>query len=222
MTVSGAAGELCRTDLFRGVDPPALAALDEVAFVRRLARGQVLFVEGEPADHLVLIRAGSLKVHLVSAQGSDLLLALLGPGAVLGDVSLIDAGPRSAGATALTDAELLAVPSDAVRAVLRSRPDALWAVAVSLAAGVRRLTGRAADLVFLDLPRRLAKLLLDSQVAGVVDLPVTQTDLAAMLGVSRQSLNKGLSGFVSRGWVELGEGTVRLLDPDALERLARS
>lgn len=222
MTVAGAAAELSRTDLFAGVDPGVLVPLDAVAFVRRFSRGQVLWVEGEPSDHLHLIRAGSLKVHLTSALGADLLLALPGPGAVLGDVSLIDSGPRSAGVTALADSELLTVPADAVRAVLRTHPDALWAVAMSLAASVRRLTGRAADLVFLDLPRRLAKLLLDSQVSGVVELAVTQTDLAAMLGVSRQSLNKALSGFASRGWIESGERIVRLVDASALERLVRT
>lgn len=222
MPVAGAGAALSRIPLFARVEPSLLASIDGVAFTRRLHRGQILFVEGEPADHLLVVRSGALKVHLTSEHGTELLLALVGPGAALGDVSLIDQGPRSAGATALTDAELLAVPAAAVRVLLTAHPAALWAIAESLTASVRRLTDRAGDLVFLDLPRRLAKLLLDSAVDSVVQLPVNQSDLAAMLGVSRQSLNKALSGLVARGWVETTERTFRLLDEQALERFART
>lgn len=221
MAVAGAGTELAEVPLFAGIGADVLAGLDAAAFVRRLARGQVLFVAGEPADHVYVLRRGALKVHLTSAHGGELLLALLSRGAAIGDVSVIDSGPRSAGVTALADAELLAVPAVAVRELLRRDPDALWAVAASLADNVRRLTERAGDLVFLDLPRRLAKLLLDSAVDGVVTLPVTQTDLAAMLGVSRQALNKALSGFATRGWAELAERSVRLTEVPALERFVR-
>lgn len=112
----------------------------------------MLFVEGEPAEHLLVLRTGALKVHLTAEHGAELLLAVLAPGAALGDVSLIDGRPRSAGVTALSDAEALAVPAAAMRALLTDHPDALWSVAASPAAGVRRLTARAGDLVLLDLP----------------------------------------------------------------------
>ena len=172
--------------MFAGLGTGQLADLERAAFVRRLARGQVLFVEGEPVDNLYVVRDGGLKVHLVAEHGAELLLSILGPGSVLGDVSLIDRGPRSATVTALQASELLAVPQDIVRSLLAGHPAALWAVAEGLAAGVRRLTSHSAGLIFLDLPRRLAKLLLDSASPApdgtlIVHLPVTQTDLAAML-----------------------------------------
>ena len=192
-----------------------------------MSRGQILFVEGEPTDHLYVLRSGALKVHLRSEHGTELLLAILSAGHALGEVSLVDEGPRSAGVSALTDAELLAVPSSAVRALLRDHHDALWAVAETLAASVRRLTRQTADLVFLDLPRRLAKLLLDSAAPGPdgvphAALPVTQGDLAAMLGVTRQSLNRALSGLATRGWVQQTDNGMRLSDVAALNRFVRT
>lgn len=225
--VPGCAAELQRVPLFERVDPALLAGLEQAAFVRRVSRGQILFVEGEPTDHLYVLRKGVLKVHLTSEQGAELLLSILSPGYALGEVSLVDDGPRSAGVTALTDAELLAVPSAAVRELLHDHHEALWAVAMSLAAGMRRLTQQTADLVFLDLPRRLAKLLLDSAVPDaaavpVAHLPVTQGDLAAMLGVTRQSLNRALSGLVTRGWVQQADNALRLTDVPALTRFVRT
>lgn len=222
MPVPGGGELLRQVPMFARVEPAALAELEAAAFLRRLSRGQVLFVEGEPAEQLHVVRAGALKVHLTSAQGGELLLAILGRGHALGELSLLDGGTRSAGATALADTELLAVPAAVVRELLHRDPVALWAVAQGLAVGMRRLTGQHADLVFLDLPRRLAKLLLDSAGTGpdpdVVALPVTQTDLAALLGVTRQSLNRALSGLATRGWVSPGDGSVRIRDVAALTR----
>jgi CRP-like cAMP-binding protein len=115
------------------------------------------------------------------------------------------------------------VSADAVRELLGRCPDITLAWAQALAVTVRRLTGAAADLVFLDLPRRLAKLLLDrADDRARVDFGMSQTEVAAMLGVTRQSLNRALGGLTRRGWVELDGGTVVLLDRAALLRFAAS
>lgn len=228
MAVPGCAEEIGRTRLFAHVDPSLLATLETAAFVRRLARGQILFVAGEPTEHLFVVRSGRLKVHVTSERGTELVLSVVGPGDTLGDVSVIDGGPRSADVLATEASELLAVPVAAVDALLRSQPPVLRAVAESLAAGMRRLTEQAADLVFLDLPRRLVKLLLDragDPTAGsgpVVAVAASQSELAAMLGVTRQSLNRTLSGLGRRGWLAVTEDGIRLLDLPALSRFAQS
>lgn len=226
MGVTGAAAELTRVDLFARVDPALLATLEAAAFVRRLARQQVLFVTGEPADHLLVVRHGRVRVSVTSDRGTELVLAVLGPGDALGDISMVDRGARSADAVATEATELLVVPYLAVEALFASHPEVLRAVAESLAAGMRRLTEQAADLVFLDLPRRLVKLLLDRadgvRTGGVVAVAATQSELASMLGVTRQSLNRSLSGLVRRGWLEVTEDGIRLLDPPALSRFVQS
>src|SRR5690349_21641408 len=143
--------ELANVSLFAGLDPAELATLAEHASVRKLARGQTLFNEGEPSDHLFLVRSGRLRVFVASSRGDELVLSVVGPGETLGELSVLDRQPRSATVDALEPAELIAVVGDDARSLLESNPSALHAVAVALAAGMRRLRGTAAELAFLDL-----------------------------------------------------------------------
>ncbi|MDQ3475286.1 MAG: Crp/Fnr family transcriptional regulator [Actinomycetota bacterium] len=212
---------LSSAHLFAGAGPEELTTLAAAAFPRRLARGQVLFVEGERSDHLYVVVSGRLKVQVSSHHGDALLLAVLGAGESAGELSILDGRPRSATAEALDEVQLIAVPADTVRTVLAGSSALALAWAQDLALTVRRLTGSAADLVFLDLPRRLAKLLVGAG-ASEVDLGMSQSEVAARLGVARQSLNRALSGFTRRGWIQVEGSTVRLRDPAALARFAGS
>lgn len=207
--------------LFAAADQDELTSLVAASFPRRLAKGQVLFVEGERSDHVYVVVSGRLKVLVASPHGGELLLAVLSTGDSVGELSILDGRPRSATAEALEEAQLLAIPAGAVRAVLATSAVLTLAWAQDLALTVRRLTGSAADLVFLDLPRRLAKLLVTAG-GTEVDLGMSQSEVAARLGVTRQSLNRALSGFTRRGWIHLEGSTVRLSDRAALVRLAGS
>jgi CRP-like cAMP-binding protein len=227
VTVEDVAAELQRTTLFAAADPAGLLPLAAVAFLRRFAGGQVLFTEGEPSEHLYVVRSGRVRVFVQSVHGEEMTLSVLGPGDTLGELSMIDGEPRSASAQALGTTELLTLPAAGVRAALRADPALLLATAAALAATVRRLTDGAADLVFLDLPRRLAKLLLtEARQEGPgrlrVDPGMSQSGLAGRLGVTRQSLNRALAGLVRHGWIQAeGTGYV-VLDPAALRRFAES
>ncbi len=219
--------ELARVPLFAGLDQTALSVIARNAFVRRVGREQILFSQGEPSDHLFLVRSGRLRVFVVSTHGEELVLSVSGPGAALGELSLLDREPRSATVEALEAAELIAVPGDDARELLETNPAALRAVAVALAAGMRRLSGTAADLVFLDLPRRLAKLLLAESVTrpdGTIEsrLAMSQTGVAARLGVTRQSLNRAMSALAQRSWITVDGATIRLDDVAALARFSDS
>ncbi len=212
---------LSSAPLFAAAGPGELGTLTAASFPRRLGKGQVLFVEGERSDHLYIVVSGRLNVLVGSPHGGELLLAVLSVGDSVGELSMLDGGLRSATAEALDEVNLVAIPADAVRAVLATSADLALAWAQDLALTVRRLTGSAADLVFLDLPRRLAKLLVaagDSEV----DLGMSQSEVAARLGVTRQSLNRALSGFTPRGWTRVDGSTVRLSDRAALARFAGS
>jgi CRP/FNR family cyclic AMP-dependent transcriptional regulator len=205
--------------LFAGAPSGDLERVAAVAFPRRLARGQVLFVEGEHSDHLYVVDRGRVKVLVSSTRGDELVLSVLGPGDALGELSALDGVDRSATAVALDDVWLWCVPADAVRGLLQRSPAVALAVAEELASRVRRLTGSAADLVFLDLPRRLAKLLVSDESAAA---GLTQSELGAQLGVTRQSLNRSLQRLQDRGWILVHRGGIDVLDRQALDRFAHS
>lgn len=219
--------DLTRVELFSEFDDAGLRQLAARSFVRRLAKGQVLFTEGEPSDHLYIVRSGLLRVFVSSPDGEDLTLTVAGPGESLGEVTVLSGEARTASVDALQAAEVLAVPASDLRALLLANPEALLALTARLAATVRRVTGTAADLVFLDVPRRLAKLLVaDAVQLGdgtlVCDFNMSQTGVAARVGATRQSLNRALGDFTKRGWITADGTAVRLDNRDALMRFAAS
>lgn len=222
------AADLAGVELFAGLAASELAVLGERSALRRLGRGQVLFLEGEPSDTFYLVRTGRLRVFRDSPQGDELTLSFVESGSTIGELSVVDEQPRSASVDAAESSELLALPSGVVREVLLSNPGAVWDVAQALAARVRHLTDTTADLVLLDLPRRLGKLILEQAVereGGVLmtTFVTSQSGVAAMLGVTRQSLNRALAALVRRGWVAtLDGGRVEVLDASALRRFVAS
>jgi CRP/FNR family transcriptional regulator, cyclic AMP receptor protein len=227
VTVDDVVTQLRRAALFADVTPARLLPLARRAFVRRFAPGQVLFTEGEPSDHLYVVRSGRIRILVQSVHGEDMTLSVLGPGDTIGELSMIDGQPRSASAEALSATELVTLPADDVRAALRADPVLLLAAATVLASTVRRLTSGTADLVFLDLPRRLAKLLLAEareEPGGRlrVDLGMSQSGMADRLGVTRQSLNRALAGLLRRGWITPEAGGFVIPDPPALRQFAAS
>jgi CRP/FNR family transcriptional regulator, cyclic AMP receptor protein len=219
--------DLRRTHLFAGSTPETLTALSRRTHLRRFGVGQVVFTEGEPSDHLFVIRSGRVRVVVLSPRGDTLTLTVLGAGDVLGELSMIDAGPRSASAEAVEPTELLSIAAADVRAAFAADPALLLAIAEELAGTVRRLSGGAADMVFLDLPRRLAKLVVAQSRTGPdgsvrADLGEGQAGVAARLGVTRQSLNRALGGLVRRGWLSAEGSSYVVRDLGALRRFAES
>lgn len=217
--MTDAASLLSCVPLFAQASADELAALAAASHPKRIARGQILFSEGELSDHLYVVVSGRVKILVTSPRGEVLVLAVVGPGESMGELSVLDQFPRSASAEALDDVELLCVPAATLRNLLATSGSMCLAVAEELAARLRILTGSAADLVFLDLPRRLAKLLTSGREDHVT-LP--QSEVAAQLGVTRPSLNRSLSSFQRRGWVEVSRGRVQVLDGAALALFSES
>ncbi len=198
-----------------------VAALADVSFPKRLAKGQVLFTEGERSEHLYVLVSGRIKVLVSSSRGDELVISVLGPGDQLGELSVIDGSDRSASAVAIDDVEAWCVPGDALLALFARAPEVSLAVAQELAARLRQLTISTADLVFLDLPRRLAKFLVaDGVDSGVTRMP--QAEVAAQLGVTRQSLNRALQRLQDRGWIAVLRNGVEVREPEALRMFAES
>ena len=211
---------LRRTDLFRSVPAREIEAIVAAARLRTFRRGQVVFTTGDPGDSLLVVLSGRVKVVARSVDGDELTLAIVQPGSVFGELSVTDGGPRSADAEALEESLLLVVPREAVQDVCSRVPSVALALANSIAATLRRLTGEASDLVFLDLPRRVAKVLLAQprDGDGIIRQKMNQEQLAHQVGGSRQSVNIALRGFERRGWIEVHGRAVTVKEAAALGR----
>ena len=211
--------------LFSQLPEGALLRLAGLASVRQCRRGQILFAEGDAGDSLLVVVAGSMKAYVTTEQGDEFLLAVVGPGETLGELALADGGGRSATVSALSAASVLRLPRDAVLELARSEPALMDALLVVLASVIRRLNGHAADLAFLDLPRRVGKLLLAPRAAAQGDAvggALTQTEMAARVGASRQSVNAALQEFQRRGWIRIAAREISIRDPSALARFVGS
>jgi len=220
---------LRRTPLFATLDQDAAASLRASMNEIELARGELLFHEGDPGDSLYVVLRGKIKLGRTSGDGRENLVAVLGPGEMFGELSLFDPGPRSAGATALVDSTLLGLSSDELTPWLASRPDVARALLRAIARRLRRTNDSMSDLVFSDVPGRVAKALLDlsarfgtpSEDGIHVAHDMTQEELAQLVGASRETVNKALADFAGRGWLRLEARAVVLTNVERLSQRSR-
>jgi CRP/FNR family cyclic AMP-dependent transcriptional regulator len=217
-------GILSKTTLLCSVPAQDLSALAAASRLRTFRRGQVVFTRGDPGDTVIVVVSGRVKVVVRSADGGALTLAIIGPGGVFGEVGVADGGPRSSDAETLDDCQLLLVPREAIQEICARVPSAAQALTASIAATLRRLTDAAADLIFLDLPRRVAKMLLSqpSEADGVIRLKMSQEELAHHVGGTRQSVNAALRDFERRGWIDSRDRIITVKQTAALGRFART
>jgi CRP/FNR family transcriptional regulator, cyclic AMP receptor protein len=213
---------LRQTDLLGGLNAADLANIAAAARLRTFRRSQVVFSTGDPGDSLIVVVSGRVKVVVRSADGAELTLTVIDPGGVFGEISMADSGPRSADAQTLEESRLLLIPRETVQEICARVPVLAQALTSALAATLRRLTEATSDLVFLDLPRRVAKVLLGQPRAddGRIRSTLRQEELAHQAGSTRQSVNAVLRGFERRGWIQLHDRAVTVRDEAALSRFA--
>ena len=215
--------------LFAALDDDAANALRSSMVEQRLGKGETLFSEGEPGEKLYLIESGKIKLSHTSSDGRESIIAVLGAGEMLGELSLFDPGARTATAIAVTNTKLLSLSHEALLPWLVGRPDLAVALLAALARRLRRTNEALADLVFSDVPGRVAKALLElgskfgesSPDGLLVRHELTQEELAQLVGASRETVNKALADFSQRGWIRIEQRSVTLLDVDRLDRRAR-
>jgi CRP-like cAMP-binding protein len=216
--------------LFAVLSPEARVGLTERLHRRVVRRGEVIFAEGEPGDAVHLVLDGKIKISRAALDGRENLLAVMGPGDVFGELSLFDPGPRTATASAVVDTDLASLGHQDLTYWLGRRPEAAQLLLRVLARRLRRTNDAMSDLVFTDVPGRVAKALLglaaqfgaSEEEGGVhVEHGLTQEELAQLVGASRETVNKALADFASRGWLRLESRAVTLLDTERLARRAR-
>ena len=207
------------TRLFAAFPEDARNRLRDQMIIREYERGEVLFHQDDPANEMFIVLEGRIAIATQAGDGRESVVAVLERGGLFGDLSLFDAAPRSADGRALIDSVVASLPYAPVRELLQREPALLWVIVGLLAERLRATDEALADAVFLDVPARTAKRLLE--LAGDQDrftIPLTQEELASMIGASRERVNKALALFTRLGWLEIeGRGRYHILDRQALE-----
>jgi CRP-like cAMP-binding protein len=212
--------------LFTGLDEPTIQLIAGALRTRRFRRGETIFHAGDPGEALFLVTSGQVKITLPADDGSDpAILTTIGPGGFFGALALLDGAPRSATAIALDRVETQVLQRDAFDGLLDTETALRRSLLAALAGEIRRLTAQVEDLHFLDLPGRLARHLLRSLPAETgeqrLPWPYTQTELAGMIGGSRQSVNRLLADFVARDVLRFDGDELVIPDPTRLAEAAR-
>ena len=215
--------------LFTALDEQSARTLRDSMIEQKLKKGDVLFQENDPGDQLYLITDGKMKLSHTSNDGRESLFTVLGPGDMFGELSVFDPGPRTSTAIAVTDAEVLGLSSAVLQQWLNERPEVAQSLLQALANRLRRNSETMADLVFADVPGRVAKVLLqlnekfgvDASIGREVPHDLTQEEIAQLVGASRETVNKALADFVTRGWIRLETRAVHIVDLDRLQGRAK-
>lgn len=207
--------ELLRaSEFFAETSDAALATITSQGEVRNLQRGDVLFKEGEKPESMFIVLSGRVAIAIGNRpmDSRESVLALMERGDLFGELGLLDGGERSAMARAIETSSVLQIPYKIVREQMQSNPTMLWGVTKLLAKRLRTMDEVLSDSVFLDVTGRTAKRLLE--LSGGKDefvLPITQEELAGMVGASRERVNKAIASFIRLGWIEQHDRRYRIL-----------
>ena len=218
-----------KAPLFTALDDAAAASLLANMVSVKIAKGSILFAEGDEGDQLYVIAEGKLKLGTSSGDGRENLLSILGPGEMFGELSLFDPNPRTSTATAVTDAKLLSLGQEKLLPWLVENPMVSLQLLASLAQRLRRTNEAVGDLVFSDVPGRVAKALIDlgerfgkkTDEGLFVHHDLTQEELAQLVGASRETVNKALADFAGRNWLKLDGRAVLITDFERLSKRSK-
>ncbi len=227
--MEGVQDTLARAGIFQGVDPDAVSALIGEMETVTFPRGTIIFDEGEPGDRLYIIVEGKVKLARHAPDGRENLLSVMGPSDMFGELSIFDPGPRTSSAVCVTDVTAATMDSTMLRTWIDSHPEISQQLLRVLARRLRRTNASLADLIFTDVPGRVAKTLLQlanrfgTHEGGAlrVNHDLTQEEIAQLVGASRETVNKALATFAHRGWIRLEGKSVLIVDTEHLARRAR-
>jgi CRP-like cAMP-binding protein len=217
---------LARTGLLQGVEPTAVAALSQRLHLVEYRCGQTLFVQGEPGDRLYIIISGKVKIGRRTLDGRDFLLTIMGPSDTVGGLSMFDPAPRTSTAITITEVRAALMDREALCALITERPEITERLLRVLARQLKRTNDNVLDLIFTDVPGRVANRLLQLahrfgvQEGGAlrVDHDLTQEEIAQLVGASRDTVNKALADFAHHGWITLEGKSLLISDAERLRR----
>ncbi|HWZ60878.1 MAG TPA: Crp/Fnr family transcriptional regulator [Gemmatimonadaceae bacterium] len=210
---------LATVPLLSQIPAEELQRFAEVTRDKQYPKGSVILFEDDPGDSLYIVREGRVKVVLVGEDGREVILGVLGVGEHFGELSLIDDQPRSAHVIAMEDSLLLVLRRDDFRRRVEATPAVAWALLSELSRRLRRADGKIGGLVLLDVPGRIARLLLDfAEEAGsdTIDKPLTHQTIAQMIGASRETVSRAMREFQDAGWIGVERRRISVTDRSAL------
>ena len=221
-----ACAALARSPLFHGIDDDELTRIAGTMARRRFRKGEVIFHAGDPGDSLHVVVEGRVKITRESSEGEEAIVVILQPGDAFGELVLLDGAPRSASATAMEPTETMTMPRSAFAELVDGANPFRWQLLTGIAQRVRRLTDQLAEVHFLDLAGRLAlqltRLAEEAQPGATKDIrlsrTLTQSDLAAMVGGTRQRVNQILGDFADEGLVAQDNAGLVIRDVEGLRR----
>ncbi len=214
--------------LFHGLTESELTSLSADFVSRQFRQGDMIFLQGDPGQSLYLIESGRVRIYVQADSGQETSVIYYTTGDIFGELSVIDGLPRSASATALDDTVVLMLSRDRLRAHLRTLPQLAHNFMQALSVRVRYSTLQVGSRTLLDVPARLARKLVElAQLHGAVaadgvrlNVTLTQSELASLIGATRESINKALAHLKREGVIRLDQNQITILDPDALRELS--
>jgi len=215
---------LATIPLFSGLQREELAKFGELTRERSYPKGSVILFQDDPGDSLFVLRQGRVKVVLIGEDGREVILGVLEPGAHFGELALIDDQPRSAHVIAMDDAQLLILRREDFRRRVEANPTVAWALLTELSRRLRRADQKIGGLVLLDVPGRIARLLLDLADEGgkpAIDKPLTHQTIAQMIGASRETVSRAMKEFQDSGLITVERRRIAVGNRDALEKRAQ-
>ena len=218
---------LARNFLFRNLDPDVIERISALGTTVELAGNQVLFLKGDEGDALYGVLDGRIRISSGDADGKEIILNIIDPGDIFGEIALLDGKPRTADASAMAASQLFRVQRSDFLGLMAAEPRLTQHLLEMVCDRIRKTTEMLEDSAFLDLPARLAKRLLSlakyygdsSQETALTGIQISQAELGQLMGTSRESINKHLQYWRGRGWITLGRGRVTIEAPGALENL---
>ena len=215
---------LATVPLFNGLDRTELEKFAEVTREKSYPKGSVILFEDDPGDSLFVVREGRVKVVLIGEDGREVILGVLGVGEYFGELSLIDDRPRSAHVIAMEDSNLLVLRREDFRKRVESSPSVAWSLLTELSRRLRRADDKIGGLVLLDVPGRIARLLLDlAEESGTnaIEKTLTHQTIAQMIGASRETVSRAMKDFQDAGWITVERRRIAIADRAALEQRAQ-
>ena len=215
---------LATVPLFKSLDAAELARFADLVREKSYPKGSVILFEDDPGDSLFLVRDGRVKVVLVAEDGREVILGLLGVGEHFGELSLIDDQPRSAHVIAMEESTLLVLRRDDFRRRVEASPQVAWSLLAELSRRLRRADDKIGSLVLLDVPGRIARMLLDAANEGgspLIEKPLTHQTIAHLIGASRETVSRAMREFQDSGWISTDRRRIRITDRAALDKRAQ-
>jgi CRP/FNR family transcriptional regulator, cyclic AMP receptor protein len=212
---------LATIPLFSGLPEEELERFAELTRERSYPKGSVILFQDDPGDSLFVLRAGRVKVVLIGEDGREVILGVLEPGAHFGELALIDDQPRSAHVIAMEDAQLLILRREDFKRRVEANPTVAWALLTELSRRLRRADVKIGGLVLLDVPGRIARLLLDlanETGSELIEKPLTHQTIAQMIGASRETVSRAMKEFQDAGLIRVELRRIAIGDRDALEK----